>query len=218
MIDLHTHSFFSDGSLVPSELVFRAKNKGYDGIAITDHIDMSNLDFVIPRIVKISSILTSEYKIEVIPGAELTYVPPELIFRVAEQCRELGAKIILVHGETTVEPVPPGTNRAALSSKIDILSHPGKISGEQVELAKENSIFLEITSRKGHSLTNQHVGTLAKERGGKLLFNTDAHEPEDLINDQEALEVVKRAGMRKEDLDEMFENARSLIRKALKGA
>ncbi|MCJ7646817.1 histidinol phosphate phosphatase domain-containing protein [bacterium] len=219
MIDLHTHSFFSDGSLIPSELVFRAKNKGYEVIAITDHVDMSNLDFVIPRIVKISSILTSRYGIKVIPGAELTYVPPDLISQIAEQCRELGAKVILVHGETTVEPVPSGTNRAALSSKkIDILSHPGKISGEEVELAKENSIFLEITSRKGHSLTNQHVGTLAKERGAKLIFNTDAHEPEDLLNDQGALEVVKRAGMTKKDLELMFENARLLIRKVLKGA
>jgi len=204
--------------LIPSELVFRAKSKGYEAIAITDHIDMSNFDFVIPRIVKLSSILTSKYKIEVIPGAELTYVPPDLISRVAEECRKLGAKIILAHGETTVEPVPSGTNRAALSSNIDILSHPGKINGEEVELAKKNSIFLEITSRKGHSLTNQHVGTLAKEKGAKLIFNTDAHEPEDLINNQEALEVVKRAGMVKEDLELMFENARSLIRKAIKGA
>ena len=204
--------------MIPSELVFRAKSKGYEAIAITDHIDMSNFDFVIPRIVKLSSILTSKYKIEVIPGAELTYVPPDLISRVAEECRKLGAKIILAHGETTVEPVPSGTNRAALSSNIDILSHPGKINGEEVELAKKNSIFLEITSRKGHSLTNQHVGTLAKEKGAKLIFNTDAHEPEDLINNQEALEVVKRAGMVKEDLELMFENARSLIRKAIKGA
>jgi putative hydrolase len=218
MIDLHTHSFFSDGSLIPSELVFRAKNKGYEAIAITDHIDMSNLDFVIPRIAKLSSILTSQYKIEVIPGAELTYVPPALISRVAEKCKKLGAKIILVHGETTVEPVPSGTNRAALSSKVDILSHPGKINGEDVKLAKENGILLEITSRKGHSLTNQYVGNLARKTGAKLIFNTDAHEPEDLINDQEALEVVKRAGMTKEDLDLMFENARLLIRKAIKGA
>jgi len=217
MIDLHTHSFFSDGSLIPSELVFRAKNKGYEAIAITDHIDMSNLDFIIPRIVKVSSILTSECEIEVIPGAELTYVPPQLISQIALECRELGARIILVHGETTVEPVPSGTNRAALSSKIDILSHPGKISSEEVELAKENGIFLEITSRKGHSLTNRHVGTLAKERGAKLIFNTDAHEPGDLISDQEALAVVKKAGMAKLDLDMMFENARSLIRKAIKG-
>jgi len=219
MIDLHTHSFFSDGVLIPSELVFRAKSKGYEAIAITDHVDMSNFDFVIPRIVKISSILTSQYEIEVIPGAELTYVPPHLIPRIAEQCRELGAKIILVHGETTVEPVPSGTNRAALSSKkIDILSHPGKIKSEEVELARKNGLFLEITSRKGHSLTNRHVGTLAKEAGAKLIFNTDAHEPDDLVTDHEALEVVKRAGMGKVDLDLMFENARSLVHKAVKGA
>jgi len=218
MIDLHTHSFFSDGSLIPSELVFRAKNKGYEAIAITDHVDMSNLNFVISHIVKVSSILTSEYKIEVIPGAELTYVPPNLISRVAEECRVLGAKIILVHGETPVESVPSGTNRAALASRIDILSHPGKISGEEVDLAKEKNVLLEITSRKGHSLTNQHVGNLAKKRGAKLIFNTDAHEPEDLITDQEALEVVNKAGMAKEDLELMFENARSLIGKALKGA
>lgn len=218
MIDLHTHSFFSDGSLIPSELVFRAKNKGYEAIAITDHVDMSNINLVIPEIVKVSSILTLEYKIEVLPGAELTYVPPNLISRVAEECRALGAKIILVHGETTVEPVPSGTNRAALSSMIDILSHPGKISSEEVDLAKEKNVLLEITSRKGHSLTNEHVGSLAKKRGAKLIFNTDAHEPEDLITDQEALEVINKAGMAKEDLELMFENARALIAKALRGA
>ncbi|MDH5173640.1 MAG: histidinol phosphate phosphatase domain-containing protein [Elusimicrobiota bacterium] len=218
MIDLHTHSFFSDGSLIPSELVFRAKNKGYEAIAITDHVDMSNLNFVIPHIVKVSSILTLEYKIEVIPGAELTYVPPNLISRVAEECRELGAKIILVHGETTVEPVPAGTNRAALEGRIDILSHPGRISSEEADLAKEKNVLLEITSRKGHSLTNQHVGSLAKKRGAKLIFNTDTHEPEDLITDEQALEVVNKAGMAKADLDLMLKNARSLINKALKGA
>ncbi len=218
MIDLHTHSFFSDGSLIPSELVFRAKNKGYEAIAITDHIDMSNLNLVIPEIVKVSSILTIEYEIEVLPGAELTYVPPNLIPRVVEECRALGAKIILVHGETTVEPVPPGTNRAALESRIDILSHPGKISSEEVDLAKENNVLLEITSRQGHSLTNEHVGSLAKKREANLILNTDTHEPEDLITDEQALEVVNKAGMAKADLDLMWKNARSLISKALRGA
>ncbi len=217
MIDLHTHSFFSDGSLIPSELVFRAKNKGYEAIAITDHVDISNLNFVIPHIVKVSSILTIEYEIEVIPGAELTYVPPNLISRVAEECRELGAKIILVHGETTAEPVPAGTNRAALEGIIDILSHPGKISSEEVDLAKEKNVLLEITSRKIHSSTNQHVGSLAKKRGAKLIFNTDTHEPEDLLTDEQALKVVIEAGMAKADLNLMLENARSLISKALKG-
>jgi len=37
MIDLHTHSLFSDGELIPSELVSRAAAAGYRAIAITDH-------------------------------------------------------------------------------------------------------------------------------------------------------------------------------------
>ncbi len=42
MIDLHTHSFFSDGELIPSELIRRAEAIGYKAIAITDHVDSSN--------------------------------------------------------------------------------------------------------------------------------------------------------------------------------
>ncbi|MEE8621286.1 MAG: PHP domain-containing protein, partial [Syntrophobacteria bacterium] len=37
MIDLHTHSLFSDGELVVSELVRRAEDMGYRFIGITDH-------------------------------------------------------------------------------------------------------------------------------------------------------------------------------------
>ena len=54
MIDLHTHTFFSDGELVPAEHLRRVEVLGYEAVAITDHADSSNLDFisalVIPRI------------------------------------------------------------------------------------------------------------------------------------------------------------------------
>ena len=56
MIDLHTHTLFSDGVLLPSELVYRAKFKGYKAIALTDHVDYSTYDYVIPRIIKVSKI------------------------------------------------------------------------------------------------------------------------------------------------------------------
>ncbi|MDD5168011.1 MAG: PHP domain-containing protein, partial [Syntrophales bacterium] len=72
MIDLHTHSFFSDGELVPSELVRRAKIIGYKAIAVTDHGDASNLDFIIPRIVRVSRQLSDVCDIRVIAGIELT--------------------------------------------------------------------------------------------------------------------------------------------------
>jgi len=78
--------------------------------------------------------------------------------------REL--KIIVVHGETITEPVMPGTNKKALMSDIDILAHPGLISDDEAELAAEKGIYLEITARKGHSITNGHVAALDKKTRG----------------------------------------------------
>ena len=42
-IDLHMHSLFSDGELLPSEIARRAYVLGHEAIAITDHVDYSNI-------------------------------------------------------------------------------------------------------------------------------------------------------------------------------
>ena len=52
-----------------------------------------------------------------------------LIAPLSCRARALGAQIVLVHGETIVEPVPPGTNHQAIEAGVDILAHPGLISG-----------------------------------------------------------------------------------------
>lgn len=92
MIDLHTHTLFSDGVLLPSELVYRAKFKGYKAIALTDHVDYSNYEFNIPKIVAVAKVLQENYDIKVLPGVEITYVPPKLIADIVEKCKKLGAK------------------------------------------------------------------------------------------------------------------------------
>ena len=129
----------------------------------------------------------------------------------AKQARELGAKIIIVHGETIVEPVAPGTNRAAIEADIDILAHPGLITEEEVEIAKEKGILLEITSRGGHSLTNGHVAALAKKKGARMVVNTDSHNPRDLIDSEFAKKVVVGAGLTEEDFRDMQKNAVAFI-------
>ena len=43
-IDLHMHSLFSDGELLPSELARRALKLNHEVIAITDHVDWYNVD------------------------------------------------------------------------------------------------------------------------------------------------------------------------------
>ncbi len=213
MIDLHTHSFFSDGVLVPSELVRRAEHKGLTAIGITDHGDLSNIDFIIPRIVAVAEQLNQVLAIKVIPGIELTHVPPAHIALAARQARDLGARIIIVHGETLVEPVAPGTNHAAIMSDIDILAHPGLIEEPDVILARERGVLLEITARKGHSLSNGHVAALAKKHGTKLVINTDSHAPGDLVDSVFARNVVLGAGLSGQDFEVMQENARCFLQR-----
>ncbi len=211
MIDLHTHTIFSDGALIPSELVRRAESLGLKGIGLTDHGDSSNIDFIIPRVVAVAKELGQVLDIKILPGIEITHVPPPLINATAAKARSLGAKIIIVHGETIVEPVAPGTNMAALESDVDILAHPGLITEEEAVLAEKNGIFLEISARKGHSLTNGHVAQLAMKNGTKLVINTDTHTPDNLIDHDQAVRVVCGAGLSKTDFQTMQKNALTLF-------
>ena len=213
MIDLHMHTFLSDGVLIPSELVRRAVVKGYTAMAITDHGDLSNLDFIIPRLKKVCADLSKRWPIVAVPGVEITHVPLESIEKLVKAARRLGAKVVLVHGETTVEPVLPGTNRAAILSGADIVVHPGTIAEADVQLAAAKGVYLEITSRRGHNLTNDHVGRLAKKLGAKLVFDTDSHGPGDLKTDEEAMGIVMAAGMEKKDFEIIQANSRGLLKR-----
>jgi putative hydrolase len=211
VIDLHTHSIFSDGELIPSELVRRSMVIGYRAIAITDHGDHSNMDFFIPRIVKVCEKLSQTYDMAIIPGIELTHVPPVYIGELVREARRMGARIVVVHGETIAEPVPPGTNLAALNSAIDILAHPGLLSEEEASLASRKGIYLEITARKGHSLTNGHVATTARKFKAPLILNTDSHSPDDLISRERAQTIARGAGLSDAEISVMFKNSEHLV-------
>ncbi|MBE0520928.1 MAG: histidinol phosphate phosphatase domain-containing protein [Candidatus Methanoperedenaceae archaeon] len=194
MIDLHTHSIFSDGELIPAELIRRASFMGYTAIAITDHVDFTNIEHILSCMKEVST-LEEDYDMDIFTGVELTHVPPSKLGKLVGKARNLGADIIVVHGETIAEPVLPDTNHVALSLDIDILAHPGLITVEDAELAKDNGICLEITSRAGHNRTNGHVARIARETGTGLVVNTDTHAPGDLVNDETAFRVALGAGL-----------------------
>ena len=214
MVDLHTHTTFSDGELIPSELVRRAQVLGVRYLGITDHGDLSNLEIILPAMVKVANQLNGVLEdIKVIPGIELTHVPPGEIPSLITRARELGARLVVVHGETLVEPVAPGTNRAAIEGGADILAHPGLITGEEVAMAAERGVYLEISARKGHSLANGYVARLALEWGAPLVLNTDAHAPGDLIDREMALRVLLGAGLAREEALEVLGNGETLAKR-----
>ena len=197
---------------MPSELVRRAEAKGARAIAITDHVDFSNIDFVIPRLVKTCKILNRCWKIKAIPGAEITHVPPESIKGLVRFARRKGAKIVVGHGETISEPVLSGTNRAFIKAGVDILAHPGMIDIEDVKLARAKGVFLEVTTRKSHSKTNRRLVKLALKHKAPIVLNTDAHAPEDLMDNKKRRLFLKSLGISEKDIEKVFKATERLLR------
>lgn len=211
--DFHTHSLLSDGELLPIELIRRAYVLGYKAIAVTDHASASNLERVIAETIKDCELAEKYWDIIAVPGLELTHIPLKAISSLAKEARLKGAKLIVLHGETPIEPVEKGTNYRGLSSDIDILAHPGYLSLEEAEIARKNNVFIELTKRKGHSSTNKHVAEICKKANCNLLLGTDAHSEKDLFRKGEALKICVELGLKKELNRILFENPRALLKK-----
>ncbi|WP_147821306.1 histidinol phosphate phosphatase domain-containing protein [Salidesulfovibrio onnuriiensis] len=216
MIDLHTHSTFSDGELIPAELVRRARVAGYKAIGITDHADATNMKMILDNIGPFAREHGHFFDITVLAGVELTHTPPSLITTLVAQARALGAQLVVMHGETIVEPVASGTNLAAIEAGVDILAHPGLITEEEVKLAAEKGVCLEITTRGGHSYTNGHVLSLARKHGAKLVIDNDAHAPKDLVGAELRKGIALGCGMTAAEYDQARQNSWEIVQRAMR--
>ncbi len=216
MIDLHTHTQFSDGHLNPAEHIRQAQVRGYSVVAITDHADASSLEIFIPAIRRFADTNNEVNETKVLCGVELTHVLPESIAELVARARELGADIVNVHGETIVEPVFAGTNMAAIDAGVDILCHPGLITEEEAEFAAEKGVALELTSKKGHCYTNGHVYKMAKLAGATVVFNNDAHTDSDFISETLARKIMLGCGVADSDVPIVLRNSVLLAEKLLR--
>jgi putative hydrolase len=213
IMDFHTHTFFSDGVLSPAESVRRAEHAGYSVIALTDHADASNLEPILQAMTRFVRDTQPYLTITVIPGIELTHIPPAQIAPLVRRARSLGAAIVLLHGETITEPVKEGTNRAGIEAGIDILTHPGLLSEEDARSAAEHGIYLEISARPGHALANGHVARVAKQSGASLVLNSDLHGPGEYLSAGSRGKIARGAGLTEDDLAKIVQNMNTLALK-----
>ena len=199
------HTFLSDGELLPMELIRRCHVNGYTMMAITDHASPSVMERQITEAKRDAELAASKWGLKILVGVELTHVPTNAIDTSAKTAKGLGAEIVVVHGETIVEPVEPGTNLAAVKSEwVDILAHPGILSEEEAETAAMSGVFLELSCRRGHCLGNGRTAKLAISTGARLLINSDAHSPGDIITAGYARNTAIAAGLSDSQVEEVM--------------
>ncbi len=198
--DFHTHTFLSDGELSPLELIRRAMVNGYKFIGITDHAGPGEIERLITEVARDCALAEKYWDIKAVPGVELTHLPPASIDETARKAKEAGAKLVIIHGETIAEPVEKGTNLAAVkSTHVDILAHPGLVTEEEALIARENGVFLELSARKSHMVTNEHVARIARKTGARLLLNSDAHNEDNLLTTELIDTILQNAGLTREE-------------------
>ena len=211
MIDLHTHTFLSDGELCPAEHIRWAEVAGYKALGFADHVGLATIPVTLPVLIEAAKKENELGNMKVLAGVELTHVRPEHIKEGVELARSLGAQVVIVHGETIAEDVKKGTNRAAIEAKADILAHPGLISEEDVILAAKNGVRLEITAKGGHSLCNGYVAKLAQEYGAQMIFGSDSHSHTQMATLEYAFKVLKGAGISRKVAEDMFTQAEKFV-------
>lgn len=205
LYDFHTHTFLSDGVLSPIELARRCIVAGYTALGIADHCGAGTLRRVITEVRADAELAARHWGFTILAGVELTHVPAASIADLAAWARELGASHVVVHGESPVEPVEPGTNLAAARCPdVDILAHPGLITPEIAAAAAANGVFLEVTAKEGHSLCNGQVVKVARATGAQLLLNSDTHLPHHILTPEFARRVALGAGLEEDELEQVL--------------
>jgi putative hydrolase len=168
---------------------------GHRALAITDHLYTEDPRPMMERLLQEQAAFEVQ-GFTTLVGVEISMNPPKRIATAARAARKAGAQIVIVHGETPLEPVPPGTNHASVdSNEIDVLAHPGILTEQDAELARAHNVALELTPRRGHSWGNGLVAALALRVGAELVVDSDAHDVDQLLTQARARQVALGAGV-----------------------
>lgn len=197
LIDLHSHTTLSDGTLTFDELVAAAERRSYDALAITDHVRGND-----PAYCDIASAvrhevecLAAQTNMRILAGVEVTDFEPSAIPSVAKRVRRAGAQVVVVHGECLTLTVAPGTNAAAVRSPdVDILAHPGLLSPEDAIAAARNGIYVELSAIVGASYANGHICWVARRAGAPIVVNSDAHDEAGMLSRPKVAAILRGAG------------------------
>ena len=217
--DVHIHTVATDGKNSIEEMAEAAHARGYKYMAITDHsknLAMANgLDDhrAMQHIKKIRAVASKMDGIRVFSGIEVDILADGQLDLSDGVLEEMDVVIASVHSHFSQEPARM-TDRLlkALSNKnMSILGHP---TGRHLlkrdayafdiaailDAAKKNKVAMELNSAPARLDLNDLHLRMARDRGVKIVINTDSHHTTHMDNIKYGIMQARRAWLTRTDV------------------
>ena len=211
------HTTWSDGAQSLDEMVNKARDKGYEYIAITDHskflrvangLDENRLRKQREDIVA----LNEKYDdIHIFSGVEMDILPDATLDFSDDFLKEMDYVIGAIHSSfnQSEEKIMARLYQALENPYISLIAHPtGRILGRRdgyqvnveklIEKAKETNTALELNANPNRLDLSAKWVKLAQEAGVNLAINTDAHSYQMLDHMKYGVSVAKKGWIRKD--------------------
>ncbi|MFO7820164.1 MAG: PHP domain-containing protein, partial [Halanaerobacter sp.] len=217
--DLQMHTTASDGDNTLKEMVEKARAKGYEYIAITDHSQRVTVaggldeEELLEEIAEIEK-LNQEYDdFTILKSCEVDILKDGSLDLADEVLEQLDVVVASTHyhrdldKEEQTERILQGLS----NPHVNILAHPtGRIIGQRSEIemdlerimkkAVAEGCFLEINAYPQRLDLSDKYCRLAKDLGLKLVISTDAHSQEQLDNMSYGVEQARRGWLTAADI------------------
>ncbi|HHF98902.1 MAG TPA: DNA polymerase/3'-5' exonuclease PolX [Candidatus Aerophobetes bacterium] len=217
--DLHIHTKASDGADDIEDIVEKAKEKGYEYIAITDHtyslrvaggLAPEDILAQVERIKKVNSRLSG---IRILSGAEVNIQLDGSLDLPDEVLSKLDVVIAAVHTgfRQDKDVMTKRVIKAISHPLVHILAHPsGRLLGEResyaidldrvLDVAARKGVWIEINSQPERLDLTDYWAMEAKKRGVKIVINTDAHSRDSLDFIKLGVITARRGWLEKQDV------------------
>jgi DNA polymerase (family 10) len=216
--DVHMHTLETDGRCTIEEMAQAARERGYKYMAITDH--SKNLAFAnglddkralehIQRIRKASG----HAGIRILAGIEVDILADGDLDLSDAVLAEMDVVIASVHSQFNQEPgkMTERLLKAIENPNTSLIGHPtGRLllrrdaypfdMDSVLKAAAKHKVAMELNAYPDRLDLNDHHLRMAKERGVKIVINTDSHHTSHLEKMRYGVLQARRAWLTKEDV------------------
>ena len=230
--DLHMHTNRTDGRESLETMVRAARDRGYEYCAITDHsqalsmiggFDTARVRQSVEEIAKVRKQVPG---IQVLHGLEVDILEDGSLDLDDEGLALLDWVVVSLHSRLRQAPeeMTRRVLRALSHPAVDVMGHPTarQIGSREpaafdmeavLDQAARHGVWMEINANPQRVDLNDLHARMAKERGVKLVIDTDAHSVPEMEFMRYGVFAARRAGLSPEDVmnclpKKVFEKAR----------